>query len=568
MVLIILTYLAGVLTILSPCILPVLPFVFSRSQKSFTRSGLPLLAGMCLTFSLFSALAIVGGEWIGQANEWGRIFAMVLLTIFGLSLIFPDFSEKLLGPLTRVGSKIGGQSKNDSIGGSFLIGVSTGLLWAPCAGPILGLVLTGAAAQGNLGRSIALLLSYSLGAATSLSLALVAGNRFLNSLKKFLKLDRVVKKVLGIAVLLGVIAIFFNLDRTVLTQVSKIETINIEKKLLSFVRPEKMAQVAIDSGIQFEGMLPELTGAIAWLNSKPLTREELRGKVVVIDFWTYSCINCLRSLPYIKAWSEKYKNDDLIIIGVHTPEFAFEKNRANVEAAVKDLKIPYPVAIDSDYKIWNAFHNEYWPAHYFIDREGRIRHHHFGEGEYEESEKVIQKLLTENGSELKAQEVVIAASGVQAPGSENMEISPETYLGYGRAQNFVGTPALQKDQVSLYKETKNLESHHWSLSGSWQVAAEVAISKNTSSKILYRFHARDVHLVLGGPEKIKFKVKIDGKPPGPNHGIDVDENGMGVIDSHRLYQLIRFQDNESKFDHLFEIEFLAPEAEAYAFTFG
>ena len=568
MILIILTYLAGVLTILSPCILPVLPFVFSRSQKSFTRSGLPLLAGMSLTFSLFSALAIVGGEWIGQANEIGRIFAMILLTIFGLSLIFPEFSEKLLGPLTRVGSKIGSQSKDDSIGGSFLIGISTGLLWAPCAGPILGLVLTGAAAQGNVGRSIALLFSYSLGAATSLSLALVAGNRFLNTLKKFLKVDQVLKKVLGVAVLVGVVAILFNLDRTVLTQVSKLETISIEKKLLSFVRPEKMAEVAKTSGIQFEGMLPELSGAVAWLNSQPLTREQLRGKVVVVDFWTYSCINCLRSLPYINAWAEKFKNDDLVIIGVHTPEFAFEKNRNNVEAAVKDLKITYPVAIDSDYKIWNAFQNEYWPAHYFIDREGRIRHHHFGEGEYEESEKIIRDLLAENGSTVKASEVAVSGSGIQAPSSENSELSPETYLGFSRAKNFSSKPDIQKNQKSTYKAEKNLETHHWGLEGSWQVAEESSINQKAHSKILYRFHARDVHLVLGGAHKVRFQVKLDGKPPGVHHGVDVDENGVGTIESHRLYQLIRLKDNEASFDHIFEIEFLDPDAEAYAFTFG
>lgn len=561
MILFIITYLAGVLTILSPCILPVLPFVFSKSEKSFLKSGLPLLLGMGLTFSLFSALAIIGGEWIGQANEFGRIFALVLFSVLGLSLIFPTVSEKLMGPLARLGSKIGVQSKSDSLSSSVLIGISTGLLWAPCAGPILGLVLTGAATQGQVGKSILLLTSYSLGAMTSLSLALVAGNKFLGSLKKFLKVDQLIKKILGFTVLLGVATIAFNLDRTVLTQLSKLETVSIEKKLLSLTKSESNPELPITT-------LPELSGATAWLNTSALSPKELSGKVVLIDFWTYSCINCLRTLPYVKTWAEKYKEEGLVVIGVHAPEFAFEKIQANVESAMRDSKINYPVAIDNEFRIWNAFHNQYWPAHYFFDRQGKLRHYHFGEGDYIESEKVIRDLLSENGQVLLVKSLSVQAEGVQAPSSEMPETSPESYIGFTRAENFASLPSIQNDKIANYQLPKKFEINQWALQGLWIINRENAVLQKDSGKILHRFKGRDLHLVLGGSEKIKFKVKLDGKAPGPNKGVDISEDGLGVIDSHRLYQLIRLQESESIKDHLFEIEFFDSGAEAYAFTFG
>lgn len=579
MILLILTYLAGVLTILSPCILPVLPFVFSRAQGSFLKNGVPLLLGMALTFSLLSGVAIVGGEWIGRANEIGRVVAMILMAVFGLSLLFPHISEMAMAPLSQFGSRIGQGTQGDSLGGSVLIGVSTGLLWAPCAGPILGLVLTGAATQGNVGSSVGLLLSYSLGAATSLGLALVAGNRFLKTLKKFLGIDQLVKKGLGIAVLVGVTTIAFNLDRTVLTRISKIGTESFEHGLLNWgglsKKEEKpknsMMMMSANSGGEeapiIEGLLPEFDGVVSWLNSEPLNIDALRGKVVLIDFWTYSCINCLRTLPYLKAWHEKYKNDGLVIVGVHTPEFAFEKSAANVQKAVADLGIPYPVAIDSNYKVWNAFKNQYWPAHYFVDRLGRIRHHHFGEGEYEASEDMIRKLLSENGAAtLAAKDATVDARGVESQGSSDVQ-SPETYIGYSRAENFVASREFLKDQAADYKSPAQLSLNQWSLNGKWIVEKERAASKSASGKVSYRFKARDLHLVLGGAN-IPFRVKIDGHAPGKNHGVDTDESGQGRIEGHRLYQLIRQQEGETKDDHVFEIEFLKPGAEVYAFTFG
>jgi thiol-disulfide isomerase/thioredoxin len=316
--------------------------------------------------------------------------------------------------------------------------------------------------------------------------------------------------------------------------------------------------------------MPAIPGGVVWLNSPPLTRESLRGKVVLVDFWTYSCINCLRSLPYVEAWATKYKDSGLVVIGVHTPEFAFEKNRANVEKAVRDLKVAYPVAIDSDYKIWRAFHNEYWPAHYFIDGKGRIRYHHFGEGQYEESERVIQQLLKENGSTgVNGSTVSVSASGAEAAPSNGDVRSPETYIGYDRADHFASPGTLAQDSPKSYSPPARPSPNQWGLSGSWTVGAENAVLQRAGGKIVFRFRARDLHLVLG-PAKdgmpVRFRVKLDGTAPGDDRGADTSADGAGEVREHRLYQLIRQKDQVE--DRTFEIEFLDPGVQAFAFTFG
>ena len=494
--------------------------------------------------------------------------AMVCLSLFGVSLLFPHFSEKLLSPLTRFGSHLGSRRDEDTFRGSFSIGIGTGLLWAPCAGPILGIVLTGAASQHTLAASVSLLLSYSLGAATSLALALLAGNRVFNQLKKFLGWDQVIKKTLGVLVLLGVATIALHLDRTVLLNASQFKTAQLETSLLERLGP-KNATVKTQGESTSEGDLPDLSGATSWLNTQPLTRESLQGKVVLIDFWTYSCINCLRSLPYIKNWAEKYEKSGLVVIGVHTPEFAFEKIVKNVEEAVTEFKIHYPVAIDSNYAIWSAFNNQYWPAHYFIDRNGKIRHHHFGEGQYEESEEVLKKLLTESGEVLHPKDLTVSSEvGVQAKAQAQEIGSPETYVGYGRAKNFISASQVKKDQNSLYQLSTPLSLNQWSLLGNWMITSEKAILKKQGGKIVFNFHARDLHLVLGSAKKTRIQVKLDGAKPGENHGTDINSEGNGVIETERLYQLIRQTSEKSIQDRIFEIEFLDSEVSAYAFTFG
>lgn len=346
MLLFLLSYVGGILTILSPCILPVIPFVFAKADQPFRKSGLPLLLGMAITFAAFSSLAVIGGSWAVQANTWGRWIAIALMTVFGLSLIFPQFFERFFEPFTRLGSKLSeGSRSNTTFSRSMLLGAATGLLWAPCAGPILGLILTGAATQGTPEKAVWFLFAYALGAATSLMLALAAGGKFLGALKKSLKAERVVKACLGAAVLIGVITISFNLDRTVLTKVARVQTEDWESRLIDIFKPSE--QGVTTAGMKNEALLPSLAGATKWFNSPSLSLESLKGKVVLIDFWTYSCINCLRTLPYVKAWADKYKDQGLVVIGVHTPEFAFEKDPTNVAKALLDLGITYPAA-DSD----------------------------------------------------------------------------------------------------------------------------------------------------------------------------------------------------------------------------
>jgi thiol-disulfide isomerase/thioredoxin len=305
-----------------------------------------------------------------------------LLTVFGLTMLFPSLSTRMMQPLVELGGNLSqrAQAEGAGIGTSLLLGVATGLLWAPCAGPILGLVLTGAALKGASATTTLLLVAYAGGAATSLALALVIGGRVFGAMKRSLGVGEWVRRVVGACVLLAVGAIALGVDTGFLSRVSQSGTSRVEQALLDRFQMTAPKVGSGDDGLAVEGVMPPLTGAVQWLNSPPLTREGLKGKVVVVDFWTYSCINCLRSLPYVKAWAAKYHDQGLVVIGVHAPEFAFERDIGNVTRAVHDLGVTYPVAIDNDYAIWRAFNNNYWPAHYFIDAKGRIRHHSFGEG--------------------------------------------------------------------------------------------------------------------------------------------------------------------------------------------
>jgi thiol-disulfide isomerase/thioredoxin len=319
----------------------------------------------------------------------------------------------------------------------------------------------------------------------------------------------------------------------------------------------------------FGEQMPELSGATSWLNSPPLNRAQLKGKVVLIDFWTYSCINCLRSLPYLRAWDAKYRSSGLVIIGVHTPEFDFETNPANIEKALRKFRITYPVAVDSKRLIWSAFNNEYWPAHYFIDANGKIRYHHFGEGDYQESEQWIQKLLKErNGAEQPAAgSLALSGSGAEIPADNEALGSPETYIGYQRAERFASPGGLNADRAQVYRAPSRLDLNQWGFSGAWIDHGEAAALKTASGSILFRFHARDLHLVLGpGAGPVRFRVRLDGQAPGADHGVDCDEQGFGTVTDDRLYQLIR-QQGKIK-DRTFEIEFLDPGVQAFAFTFG
>ncbi|MFA7308052.1 MAG: cytochrome c biogenesis protein DipZ [Hyphomicrobium sp.] len=578
MLLILLAYFGGILTIFSPCILPVLPFVFSRAGQPFLKSGLPILVGMAVTFALVASLAAIGGGWAVAANDYGRIIALVIMALFGLTLIFPELSERLSRPAVALGNRLAQRADangtQSSPGSSLLLGVATGLLWAPCAGPVLGLILTGAALEGASARTTLLLAAYAAGAATSLALALLAGGRIFNAMKRSLGTGEWIRRGLGVAVLAAVVAIGAGADTGLLTRLSLASTAPLEQRLVNMLHSnpavrEQRELASTAETLPIEGRAPPLSGAVDWLNGKPLTPDDLKGKVVLVDFWTYSCINCIRSIPYVRAWAEKYKDQGLVVVGVHSPEFAFEKNIANVRKAVSDLKIDYPVAIDNNFAIWRAFKNQYWPAHYFIDANGNIRHHHFGEGDYAGSERVIQKLLAEAGKANVADEMVnVSGSGVEAASLFTNVASPETYVGYARAANFVSAVDTVRNAARDYSgEPKTL--NQWSLNGNWTIGAEHAALNSAGGGIVYRFRARDLHLVLGpgaDGKPIRFRVTIDGKEPGDSHGTDVAPDGSGTVTGGKLYQLVR--QNGDIQERTFAIEFLDPGVNAYAFTFG
>ena len=316
-----------------------------------------------------------------------------------------------------------------------------------------------------------------------------------------------------------------------------------------------------------EGVLPALTGATEWLNSPPLTPAGLRGKVVLVDFWTYTCVNWLRTLPYVRAWAEKYREQGLVVIGAHTPEFPFEKDIDNVRWAVKEMNVGYPVAVDSDYGVWRAFDNNYWPAVYVADANGRIRYHHFGEGAYDETERVIQRLLKENGRTTDNQLVSVNPRGLEVAADFGTLRSPESYLGYEKAEAFA-SDALQ-DAPRVYSVPRMLSLNQWALAGDWTLNGGRAVLNKPEGQIVYRFHARDVNLIMGvppGAQPVRFTVKVDGKPPGEAHGTDIDEQGNGTAGRQRTYQLVREQQRIT--DREFEIQFAAPGVEAFCFTFG
>jgi cytochrome c biogenesis protein CcdA/thiol-disulfide isomerase/thioredoxin len=578
MSLFIVAYLAGVLTIATPCIFPILPFVLARADEPFRRGALPMLLGLAVAFAAVASLAAFAGGWAVDTNRYGRTAALALLTLFGASLLFPALATRAAAPFVSLGSRLLNWTERRSavrgatITSSIALGVATGLVWSPCAGPVLGLILTGAALRGPGIATSLLLLTYGLGAATSLAAGMFFGGRLLAVVRQSVRRGDALRPVLGAAVVAGAAAIWLGFDTGLLTRWSSATVDVLEQDLIATPRKEFSVMRAANAAqaAALSGPLASLLGARQWLNTKPLLAEDVRGKVVLVNFWTYSCINCLRALPHVRAWAETYKDRGLVVIGVHTPEFAFEKDVANVRKALVARDVGYPVALDSDYGIWRAFGNQAWPAFYFIGADGQVRHREFGEGGYEQSERLIQHLLSEaRGAAFSGDIAAVSGQGPQAAADERDLRSGETYVGYAQAENFASPDAVSEDAPRLYRAAPALPLNRWSLTGVWTIGGEFATLDGTSGRIAYRFHARDLHLVLaprpdGHP--VRFRVTLDGAPPGADHGFDVDAEGWGRVEDGRLYQLVRQTGPVA--DRTFEIEFFDAGVRAYAFTFG
>jgi len=533
---------AGFITAISPCVLPVLPIVFAGGATGGRRKPFAIIAGLVLSFTAFTLFGVWLLRKLGLPEDLLRNLAIALLFLVAATLLFPKVEEIVQRPFLRLTRRPSGD-----LGGGLLLGASLGLVFVPCAGPVLAAITVVGATQDVGFRAIVLTLAYAIGAAIPMLLVAIGGRAGMNALRPH---AHRIRQVLGVVVGLTALAIAFNVDRHFQTALpgytqalqNKVEDSGSAQRQLQKLRGNTR-QVADTTSLKDYGQAPELAGLTNWINSKPLTLQQLHGKVVLIDFWTYSCINCLRTLPHVKAWYHAYHDKGLVVIGVHTPEFAFEHVPSNVRSAVRRLGVAYPVALDNDYSTWNAFRNQYWPAKYLIDRRGHLRYYHFGEGSYDTTEARIRTLLGENAGMLPV------ANELSDPTPTGL-MTPESYLGYERLQRF-SQKSITPDRFATYHfPAGDLDDNELSYSGRWKVQGERIVA-GPGAQLRLRFVARSVHLVLGGHGSVA--VIVDGKPV----------NVVRVRGS-RLYTLARLPTDQSR---LLELHF-SPGVEAYAFTFG
>jgi len=537
---------AGVVTALSPCVLPVLPIVFAGGAVGGPRRPYAIVAGIVVSFTVFTLVATALLSALGLPGDLLRNLAIAAIFVVALGLLWPRIWELLSRPFALLA-----RLRPGDVGGGFTLGVSLGLVFSPCAGPVIGAVATLAAAEDFGLRSFALTFAYALGAGVVLLGVAVAARRGFQ-LRTVRAHAPLVRRTLGGFVALVAILMVFGVDKDLQTKLPEYTRAlqGLERSAAAQTRLRDLAG-ARDSGIEESelrdfGAAPDFRGIELWINSQPLTLEALRGKVVVVDFWTYSCINCLRTLPHVRAWYDRYRDAGLVVVGVHTPEFSFERDAGNVREAVNSLEIEHPVALDNGYETWNAWGNRFWPAKYFIDRRGHVRFAHFGEGAYEESEHVIRTLLAEPG----LPRPVSASIGDKTP--EGVQ-TPETYLGYERIERFVGSKIV-KDRESTYRLPESFPFGHLAYGGRWTVQGERIVA-GESARLQLSFHANAVYLVLGtssGEERVD--VRVDGRRVGT----------VRVTDD-RLYRLARIPGE--KRNHVLDLSF-SPGTEAYAFTFG
>ena len=538
-------FVAGVVTAVSPCVLPVLPIVLAGGATGSPRRPYAVVAGLVASFTVFTLSAAALLSALGLPDDLLRTIAIAVVVVVGLSLLWPRLGDLLGRPFHALARR-----RPSDAGGGFLLGVSLGLLFTPCAGPVIGAVATVAATQSVTGEAVLITLAYGLGAGSVLLGVAIAARRGM-SLRSVRAHAPVVRRALGVAIL-GVAALMVaGVDKDLQTRVPEYTRAlqGLEESAAAQGELERLVGtpgLAEEERLGDFGPAPEFDGIDLWLNSEPLRMETLRGKVVLIDFWTYSCINCLRTLPHVRAWDEAYRDDGLVIVGVHTPEFAFERDADNVRRAVRDLGVSYPVALDNAYGTWAAWQNRYWPAKYFVDRSGRLRYAHFGEGGYEESERVLRRLLAEDSDA----ELVSEGIDDETPSGEQ---TPETYLGYQRLDRFVGSE-LVPDRESEYSIPDYLPLHGVAYGGRWTVESERIVA-GEGARLRLAFHAHDVFLVLGASGGSgSVEVSVDGERVG-TVPITVDD----------LYTLARIPGE--KRDHVLDLR-LSPGTEAYAFTFG
>lgn len=569
-ILIAFSFLAGIITILSPCILPILPIVLSGSFGS-KRKPLGIVVGFVLSFTLFTLFLSALVKTTGISADALRILSIIIILIFGISLILPQFQVFMERLFSRLSGKFAVSGNHEGFHGGVFIGLSLGLVWTPCVGPIIASVITLAATSSVSFAAFFITLSYALGTAIPMFAIMLGGRGLLQKIPWLLPNTVKIQKAFGVIMILTAIGIFFNTDRKFQifildkfpsygTGLTKIEDNNVVKNQINNIFNDSSKNSTNDNTkLGNYGKAPEIIPGGEWINSKPLQISDLSSKVILIDFWTYTCINCIRTLPYLKDWNEKYKDKGLVIIGVHSPEFEFEKNINNLKKAISDYEIIYPVVQDNDFATWSAYENRYWPAKYLIDKNGEIRYFHFGEGEYDTTEKVIQELLNDAGNEL-TDEINNDEQDIKYS-----ELSHETYLGSGRMLYLHPNDKASNGEQSFILE-KNIPKDKFTLGGKWIVSDEY--SKSAKNSVLeYNFNASKVFLVMrssdGNPKKIK--VYLDGKLINSDQSGADTKNGIVTVDSDRLYDLINLDKIEN---HTLRLEFQDEGVEVFAFTFG
>lgn len=568
-------FLSGVITIFAPCIWPILPIVLSAGIGGGKQKPLGVVTGLAVSFTFFT-LALASLVKVFPIDpEALRLVAVVIIIFLGVVLLVPSLGVHLEGLVSRLGS-FGNRftkGKGDGFGGGFIVGFALGLIWTPCAGPILAAVATFAATQAVGFQVVLLTLAYVGGVAIPLYLLTLLGSRALGKTRALSPYTARIQQVFGFIMILSAIAIYTGYDK-------KLQTTLLErfpgygKFVYVFEKQdqvtEKLTELrggehALEENALTKnyGQAPELTGIAGWINSDPLTLQSLRGKVVLIDFWTYSCINCIRTFPYVTSWYNTYEKDGLVVIGVHTPEFVFEQERDNVVEAVERYGIRYPVAQDNGYKTWQAYQNRYWPAHYLIDAKGVIRYRHFGEGEYEKTEMMIRTLLEEAGAELETGPLGKEQESLEATKKRR---TPETYLGSSRVERLASSQVIDgSKQRFTFPATLALDTY--GLNGEWQVEKERALA-GAGSGLELRFQGEKVFLVMTktGLKNASVKVYLDDTLVGPEEaGKDV-VNGALEVGEDRLYELIDLRGQSG--EHVLRLEFPAGGVGAYAFTFS
>jgi len=570
--LLIFAFVAGIVTILSPCILPILPIILSSTvDTTGKKRPLGVVTGFILSFTFFTLFLSTIVKLSGIPAESLRYLSIIILIFFGLSLFVPKIQlliEQLFSKLSKFVPQ--GQKHHGFLGG-LIIGLSLGLLWTPCVGPILASVIS-LALSGTVTTDAALItFAYSLGTAIPMFAIMQVGSTALRKVPWLLKNSAKIQKTFGILMVLTAVGIYFNVDRQFQSYIlnifpqygvglTKIEDNAAVRNQLKNVNSKPIDETNIGKPMPTTSFAlgPIAPGIIAggeWFNSKPLSLSELRGKVVLIDFWTYSCINCIRTLPYLRRWWETYEDKGLVIIGVHSPEFEFEKDEKNVAEAIEDFRLTYPVVQDNDFATWRAYENMYWPAKYLIDKDGNIRYTHFGEGAYDETEKVIQKLLKET----EASDVAIE---INNPEYDVYSQTPELYLGYWRINALESPETIVKDALSDYTSPAELSNNAFSYEGKWFVMEKYANPKK-GSQLELNFDSKEVFLVMRPKGKdARVEVLLDGKVQ--HFGEDVNE-GIVTVDKARLYKIIMLP-NPGR--HILQLKFLDDNVEVYAFTFG